>query len=166
MESEIAIKEPLKSSDGSMISPWKQNTQIRRDLYRISEIVPILLTIEKALGDDDVGFDYRCFWWSQFINLTAKDDAHARKIVGHLIRAFKGNPVVKKVADDQLVAEWVIDKIPITVTGYKPVTCRYEEIEIKVPAQRKKIERKVIPAVKAHIEKRRVLVCDEVKIEP
>lgn len=167
MESvEIGERESLKPSDGSMISPWKQNTEIRKELFLISETVPILLTIEKALGDHDCGFEYRCFWWSKFIALTAKDEADARKIVGYLIRAFNKKPNIKKVADDALEAEWIIDKIPVTVRGYKPATCRYEEVEIKVPAQRRKVERKIIPAQKARIEKRRILVCDDVKVEP
>lgn len=159
-------KEPLKPSNGETVSPWKRDTEIRDQLFRISEIVPVLLTIEQALGDHKCGFDYRCFWWSTYVQLTAKDEADARKIVGYLIRAFKKNPTVKKVADDQLEAEWMIDKIPVTVRGYKPATCRYEEIEVKVPATRRRIEKKVIPAQKARIEKRRVLVCDDVKVEP
>lgn len=162
----IVEKEPLKSSDGSMLSPWKQNTQIRRDLFLMSEIVSILLTIDKALGDYDVSFDYRCFWWSNYVQLTAKDETEARKIVGHLIRAFKKNPIVKKVADDQLEAEWMIDNVPVTVKGYKPATCRYEEIEVQIPATKRRVEKNIIPASKARVEKRRVLVCDDAKIEP
>lgn len=166
MENEAVEKQPLQPSNGSMISPWKQNTQIRKELFWISEFVPIMLIIEKALGDHDCGFDYRCFWWSKFISLSAKDEQDARKIVGYLIRAFNSKPTIKKVADDALEAEWIIDNIPVTVKGYKPATCRYEEIEIKVPAQRRKVEKKIIPAQKARIEKRRVLVCDDAKIEP
>lgn len=163
---ESSIKLPRAISDPTMISPWKTNTQVRKELFFISEMVPILLTIERALGDHDCGFEYRCFWWSKFVALTAKDEQDARKIVGYLIRAFNKKPKIKKVADDALEAEWMIDSIPITVRGYKPATCHYEEVEIKVPAQRRRVEKKVILAQKARIEKRRILVCDDAKTEP
>lgn len=159
-------KKPLEPGDGSTILPWKTDTTLRKQLYLLSEFVPVMLKIEAALQSDNPGIWWHCWEWDREIEITPKDEEHARKIVGKLIFAFGSKPDIKKISDDELVSEWKIEGTVVKVKGYKPKTCRYEEIEVKVPASRRRIEKKVIPAQKARIEKRRILVCDDAKTEP
>lgn len=163
---EEVVRLPRKQDDPTMVSPWKNNTQMRRELFRLSEFVPVMLKLDAALQDMDVGVWWHCWSWDQQIELTAVDEGQARKIVGKLIFAFGSKPEIKKVADDKLESHWLVDGVAIIVKGYKPSTCHYEEVEVKIPAQRRKVEKKVIPAQKARTEKRRILVCDDVKTEP
>lgn len=166
MNSELQEQAPLQPANGKMISPWKTNTSIRRDLLRLSDFVPLLLQVDRALGDLECVVAYNPHWWGNYIQLTASDEKHARKIVGKLIRSFKTKQTVKKVNDTEVVAEWIINGVAITVHGYKPKTCRYEEVTVLVPAQPERVETKTIAAVEEHLEKRRILVCDDIKDEP
>lgn len=159
-------KEPLKPWDGTPVSLWKTNTKLRKALFDLSEFVPIMLKLETALQDDDVTIWWHVWDFDKQIELSPRDEEHARKIVGKLIFAFGRKPQIKKVSDDALESFWSLDGGTVTVKGYKPKTCRYEEIEVKVPATRRRIEKKIIPAQKARVEKRRVLVCDDVAAKP
>lgn len=166
---EDIVRLPRKQDDPTMVSPWRNNTEFRRSLLRLCDLMPALLTIEKILGDDGVtAVDWNCRWSFEkpYVEITCPNEGAARKIVGHLIRSFKIKSKVKKISDDQMQAIFELDGCEVRVAGYKPKTCRYEEVEIKVPAQRRRIEKKVIPAQKARVEKRRILVCDDVKTEP
>lgn len=162
------IRFPRCENDPSMVSPWKNNTPLRKHLLRLCPVVEVMVKLDEILGDEFVGIDWSSRWSFEtaYVMVECTDEAIARLMVGKLIRGFGFKPKVKKVADDQLQAVFEFDSANVFVTGYKPKTCRYEEIEIKVPATRRRIEKKVIPASKARIEKRRVLVCDDVKVEP
>lgn len=166
MEISVSERPPLQPWDGTPLSPWKTNTDLRQTLFDLSEFVPVMLKIEAALQDDNPSIWWHCWSWDKEIELTPRDEEHARKIVGKLIFAFGKQPEIKKVADDQLESSWTIEGTNVKVKGYKPKTCRYEEIEVKIPAQKRRIEKKVIPAQKARVEKRRVLVCDDVTPKP
>jgi hypothetical protein len=172
VQQELAERPPLKPWDGTPLLPWKTNTKLRRHLFDLSEIVPIMLQIEAALGDIDVGIYYGSWPWhgGRYVQLTPADDAEARRVVGKLIRAFKAKPTIKKTGDDEMESEWAIYcsdmKVLVTVKGYKPKTCRYVEIEEEVPEQPERTETVHHAAVPAHTKTKRILVCDEVAPEP
>lgn len=169
MTTQTIEKPPLKPWDGTPLLPWKTNTRLRRQLFDISEVVPIMLQIEVALGDADVAVCYGTWPWhgGRYVQLTPDNDDDARRIVGKLIRAFRSKPKIKKVGDDQMESEWAIacsDMIVlVTVKGYKPKTCRYEEIEEEVPEQPERTETIHHEAIPAHKKTKRVLVCDDVE---
>lgn len=165
---EMVDREPLQSSNGNMIKLWKDNTPLRRHLLRLCPVVEVMVKLDEVFGDQQISIDWSSRWSFEtaYVLVECNSEEEARSAVGKLIMSFKKKPKVKKVSDDQLQAIFEFEEANVIVTGYKPKTCRYEEIEIKVPAQRRRIEKKVIPAQKAHIEKRRVLVCDDVKSEP
>lgn len=161
----------LKPCDGTPLLPWKTNTRLRRQLFDLSEVVPIMLQIEAALGDSDVAFHYGTWPWygGRYVQLMPDNDADARRIVGKLIRAFRSKPKIKKVGDDQMESEWAIAcsdmTVLVTVKGYKPKTCRYEEVIVEVPAEEARTETVHHAAVPAHTTTKRVLVCDDVAPE-
>lgn len=164
---EVATRPPLEPWDGKPVLPWKTNTRLRRTLFDVSEIVPILLQMEAVFGEDDVDVMFGHWPWKggRYIQLTPRDDAHARAIVGKLIRLFRAKPTIKKVGDDALESHWWVPcsdmEVAVTVKGYKPKTCRYEEVEVEVPAQEARTETVVHEAVPAYKTTKRVLVCDE-----
>lgn len=165
---QVAERGPLQPGDGSAIKLWKDNTPLRRHLLRLCPLVEVMVKLDSILGDSPIGIDWSSRWTFEtaYVTVECNSEEQARSVVGKLIMAWGMKPEVKKVSDDQLQAWFKFEEANVIVTGYKPKTCRYEEIEIKVPAQKRKVERKVIPAQKARIEKRRVLVCDDVKVEP
>ena len=155
---------PLKSAETTHgLIPWKTDTNLRKYLYDMSEFVPVLLTLERALKTDNpailCGFVYH-----KYVDLTPKDDAHARRLVGKLIRAFKAQPSVKKVEGaegETMESYWVIDGVIVTVKGYLQKTCRYEEVEVELPAEPERVDTVIHAAKPARTVKRRVIVCDE-----
>lgn len=156
---------PLKPADTTHgLVPWKTDTALRQYLFAMSEFVPVLLTIERALKTDNPGI--LCgFTYMKYVDLTPKDDAHARRIVGKLIRAFKAQPEIRKPTDDTMESVWRVDGVIVTVKGYLQKTCRYEEVEVELPAEPERIETVIHEAKPARKEKRRVIVCDD-KDEP
>lgn len=163
---------PLKPWDGTPLLPWKTDTRLRRQLFDLSEMVPIMLQIEAALGDEDVAFHFGVWPWhgGRYVQLTPDNDADARRIVGKLIRAFRAKPTIKKTGDAEMESEWQIKcsdmHVLVTVKGYKPKTCRYEEVVVEVPEQEARTETIHHEAVPAHTTKKRVLVCDDVAPQP
>lgn len=148
--------------------PWKTNTKLRRQLFDLSEVVPLMLKIEAVMGDEDLDVMFGVWPWhgGRYIQLTPKNDEHARKVVGRLIRAFRAKPAIKKTGDDEMESNWWIDcsgdvKVLITVKGYKPKTCRYEEVVVQVPEQPERTETVHHEAIPAHTTTKRVLVCDD-----
>lgn len=162
---ESSDRPPLKSSDGSMILPWKTNTLLRRTLLDLSDMVPIMLKCEEALGDLDVHIGFNCEFWGQWLKFNCSDEETARKVVGKLWRVL-GKPRIEKPEPDKMMAFWQIDKVRIEVSGYKPTTCRYEEVNVELPAEPERTEIKVIEAKPARTEMRRILVCDTFESEP
>jgi hypothetical protein len=164
---EVTERPPLKPWDGTPLLPWKTNTRLRRHLFDLSEIVPIMLQIEAALGDADIAVHYGTWPWhgGRYIQLTPADDAEARRVVGKLIRAFKAKPKIKKTGDAEMESEWTIAcsdmTVLVTVKGYKPKTCRYVETVVEVPAQEARTEIVEHAAVPASTTIKRVLVCDD-----
>lgn len=164
-------REPLKPWDGKPLLPWKTNTALRRHLFNLSELVPIMLQVEAALGDNEVGVYFGTHSWhgGTYLDLSPADDAQARRIVGSLIRAFKSKPQIKKTGDDTMESFWRFEAsdfpIMVTVKGYKPKTCRYEEVIVEVPAEEARTETIHHAAVPASTKTKRILVCDEVEPE-
>jgi hypothetical protein len=153
---------PLKPADG-MLSLWKDNTHVRRHLLAYADFVPVLLAVERALGDEDVETSVGCYTLTRWIDLKPKDDAHARRLVGALIRALHAQPAIIKVETaegEAMESRWNLDGTVVTVKGYKPKTCRYEEVVVELPAEEEKVETVVTPAKPARVEKRRRIVCD------
>lgn len=125
-----------------------------------------MLTIERVLKQDNPGISWGCWTWHKYIDITPTNDEHARRIVGKLIRAFRAQPEIVKPTDDTMESRWKIEGVDVTVKGYKPKTCRYEEVEVEVPEQEARIETIHHEAVPAHTKMKRVLVCDDVAPEP
>lgn len=163
MPDEIAERPPLKPNDGTPLRPWKDNTALRRTLFELSEMVPLMLDCERVLGDEDCPIGFNCEFWGHWLKFNARDEKQARRIVGKLWRIW-GKPKIEKNGDDAMEAKWSFGHIRIEVSGYKPSTCRYEEVLVDVPAEAERIE--VHEAKPARKELRRVLVCDDVKEEP
>lgn len=151
-------KPPFKNWDGTDHWIYKTNTLLRRTLLDLAEFVPVMLACERALQDEDAGMSYTCEYWGQYINFAANNDAHARRIVGKLWRTF-GKPQIEKPTEDTMRARWQVGKIRISVDGYKPKTCRYEETKVELPAEPERVE--IVEAKPARTERRRVLVCDD-----
>lgn len=165
---EIQKRTPLKPADGKMLSPWKDNTDLRRALMRMANLAAALLKLERAFGDEDVYVDFseRWSWEKPYARINCDDEEKARKMVGKLIMAMRVQPKMKKVADDAIHAHFDLDACEVVVMGYKPKTCRYEEIEVDIPAEPEKRETIITEAKPARKEKRRVIVCDDAKAEP
>lgn len=161
------VRLPRDPNDPTIVVPYKNNTYLRKHLLRLCPAVELMVKIDKVLGDENIDIDWssRWTWESAYVIIKCNSEEQARLMVGRFIRALGIKNKVKKIGDDELQAIFELEGVNLIITGYKPKTCRYEEIEIKVPAQRRKIEKKVIPAQKARIEKRRILVCDDVKME-
>lgn len=162
-DTELTERPPLQPADGKMLSPWKDNTALRRGLMRMADLASALLKIERAFDDEDIDVDYSSRWSFEkpYAHINCDEEEKARRVVGKLIRALKMNPKMKKVADDAINAVFELEGAEIVVVGYKPKTCRYEEIEVSLPAEPERIETTVHDAKPARIEKRRVLVCDD-----
>lgn len=152
---------PLKPAETTHgLIPWKTDTNLRMYLYNMSEFVPVLLMLERALKTDNPGI--MCgFTYMRYVDITPTDDSHARRIVGKLIRAFKAQPEIRKPTEDAMESVWKVDGTIVTVKGYLQKTCRYEEVEVELPAEPERIDTVVHEAKPARKEKRRVIVCDE-----
>lgn len=143
---ELAALPPLKPCDGKMLKIWKDDTPLRATLLKLSDITPALLRCEKALGDMSVGMYWYCETWAVWIRFNCNSEEEARKVTGKFWREF-GKPKIEKPSDDTMEAHWLVDGLTIKVCGYKPKTCRYEEVQVLVPAKEREVKTMIIEAV-------------------
>ncbi len=120
MDNQTIERPPLQPNDGKMLSPWKDNTDLRRALMRTADLAAALLKLERAFGDEDVYVDHSARWsWEKpYARINCDDEEKARKMVGRLIRALHVQPKMKKVADDAIHAHFELEGCDVVVDGF------------------------------------------------
>lgn len=154
----VQERAPLQPAESTFLEPYKSNTSIRRRLLETARWVDVMLALDRLFGDENVRVVALPASWGCYVQIDAQDEAHSRRLVGRLIRLFHMQPRIDKIGDDQLRSVFVVDGVEVQVDGYKPKTCRYEEVDVVVPATEEKVE--VTPAQPERVERRRILVCD------
>lgn len=130
---------------------------VDQTIDKLRDMIAVLETMREVMPDTvSFGVDI-----SQGINVWPNNHDEARRIVGGLIRLFKGKPEIRKWAGTELEANFTFKGVTVRVNKYRGRKCAMVKREIVHAA----VPETITPAKAAYVEFVEELVCEMDDVE-